>query len=49
MSYKVIMELDFEDKPYDEDIYKYITDIYNDYGLMHGYTLINNSTNKEEE
>ena len=45
MSYKVKIELDFDTyKPSEEDIFKYIKDLFEDNSL--DYELIENKTNK---
>jgi len=47
MSYKVKIELDFDTyKPNEEDIYKYIKDLFEDNSL--DYELINNKRREDE-
>ena len=45
MSYKVIIELDWEEKPDVEDILKYINELGNELG----YELIDNSKQQKKE
>jgi len=46
MSYKVIIELEFENKPSQDDVVDYVRDMYEDNTL--DYKLIDNKKKKEE-